>query len=43
MLIIDTPDRSALDAIIASDPFAVEGSIEDMTITEWDPIFGALA
>lgn len=43
MLIIEAPDRSALDTIIASDPFAIAGLIEDMTVTEWEPIFGDLA
>jgi len=41
MLIIAAPDRTALDAIVAADPFAIEGLIEDMTVAEWDPIFGA--
>lgn len=43
MLIIDVEDRVALDAMIATDPFHVEGLIEDMTVTAWDPMFGALA
>lgn len=43
MLIIDVVDRAALDAVIATDPFHVEGQIADMTVTEWDPIFGSLA
>lgn len=43
MLIIDAPDRGSLDAIIASDPFAIEGLIADMTVTEWNPMFGAFA
>ena len=41
LLIISAPDRQALDALIARDPFAIHGLIADMTITEWDPIFGA--
>ncbi|HEX8239493.1 MAG TPA: YciI family protein [Allosphingosinicella sp.] len=40
LLIMDVPDRSTLDALIATDPFATEGLIENMTIREWDPIFG---
>jgi len=43
MLIIDVEDRAALDAMIAADPFHAEGLIEDMTVTEWDPIFGTVA
>ncbi len=40
MLIISAPDRAALDAIIDADPFAIENLIENMTVAEWDPIFG---
>ena len=28
---------------IARDPFAVEGLIDDLTIVEWNPMFGAFA
>ena len=42
-LIMAAPDRAALDAIIATDPFAIHGLIENMTVTQWDPIFGAWA
>lgn len=41
LLILAAPDRAALDEIIARDPFAREGLIENMTVHEWDPIFGA--
>lgn len=41
LLIMSCPDRAALDELIASDPFAIEGLIENMTVREWDPIFGA--
>jgi len=41
MLIMSAENREALMATIAKDPFAIEGLIEDMTVTEWDPIFGA--
>ena len=40
MLIMSAPDRGALDELIASDPFAEHGLIDNLTITEWDPIFG---
>ena len=43
MLIMEAPDRPALDAIIATDPFAIEGIIDEMAVTAWEPIFGALA
>lgn len=41
LLILSAADRAALDALIASDPFAAEGLIENMAVREWDPIFGA--
>ncbi|MFM9861990.1 MAG: YciI family protein [Micropepsaceae bacterium] len=42
MLVMPAANREALLATIAKDPFAIHGLIEDMTVTEWDPIFGAL-
>lgn len=41
LLIMNAPDRSKLEGLIASDPFAEHGLIENITINEWDPIFGA--
>lgn len=41
LLIMNTPDKASLERVIASDPFAIEGLIANMTIREWDPIFGA--
>ena len=41
MLIIEAADQKALLEIIGADPFAIEGLIHDMTVNEWDPIFGA--
>ncbi len=41
LLIMNAVSRDALDALIATDPFAREGLIENMTVREWDPIFGA--
>lgn len=41
LLVMSAPDREALDRIIASDPFASANLIANMTIREWDPIFGA--
>lgn len=40
LLLIEAPDRPALDAIIARDPFAEHGLIADMVVEEWDPLFG---
>lgn len=41
LLLIEAPDRPALDAIIARDPFAEHGLIADMIVEEWDPLFSA--
>ncbi len=42
--IIATVDtREAVERLVAEDPFAVEGLIDDLTIVEWDPLFGAFA
>lgn len=41
LLVIEAVDRAALDALIATDPFAQAGLIADLTVAEWDPIFGA--
>lgn len=41
MLLVEAADRQALEALIATDPFAEHGLIANMTMREWDPIFGA--
>lgn len=41
LLIMEAADQASLEAIIATDPFAVERLIENMQIRIWDPIFGA--
>ncbi|MDP1630753.1 MAG: YciI family protein [Caulobacter sp.] len=41
MLVMAADNQQALLEIISQDPFAIEGLIHDMTISEWDPIFGA--
>ena len=43
LLIFTVTDRAELDALIAADPFAIAGLIEDLTVIEWDPLFGAFA
>ncbi len=40
-LIFTAPDRATIEALVAADPFAIEGLIESLSITEWDPLFGA--
>lgn len=41
MLIMSAPDADELARLIEGDPFSVEGLIANMTVREWDPIFGA--
>lgn len=43
LLIFTVESRAELDALIAGDPFAVEGLISELTVIEWDPLFGAFA
>ena len=43
LLIFKVEDRAELDALIAADPFAIEGLIDELTIVEWDPMFGPFA
>lgn len=42
--IIMTVDSSEeAERLIAQDPFAIEGLIDELTILAWDPMFGAFA
>ena len=43
LLLFTVETRAELDALIAADPFAREGLIEELTVTEWNPLFGMLA
>ena len=43
MLLFTVTDRAELDTLIAGDPFAREGLIEELTVMQWDPMFGAFA
>lgn len=43
LLIFSVEDRAELDALIAADPFAIEGLISELTVVEWNPLFGAFA
>jgi len=29
--------------LVADDPFSIEGLVEELTIVEWDPMFGAFS
>jgi uncharacterized protein len=43
VLLFTVADRAELDALIAGDPFAREGLVEELTVIQWDPLFGAFA
>lgn len=40
-LIIDALDEHNVRAIVARDPFAVNGIIDALEVVQWDPVFGA--
>jgi uncharacterized protein len=42
-LIIFAASRHEVEAEVSRDPFAREGLIENLTILEWDPLFGIFA
>jgi uncharacterized protein YciI len=42
-LIIFAASRHEVEAVVSRDPFAREGLIENLTILEWDPLFGIFA
>ena len=43
LLVFAVSDRAELDALIAGDPFAIEELIDELTVIEWNPMFGAFA
>jgi hypothetical protein len=43
LLIFSVQDRAELDALIAADPFSIEGLITELNIIEWNPMFGVFA
>ena len=43
LLIFKAADRASVEGLMARDPFAINGLITSMTITEWDPLLGAFA
>ncbi|WP_312160178.1 YciI family protein [Phenylobacterium sp.] len=42
-ILVTADDREEVEQLIALDPFAVEGLIDELTILSWDPMFGAFA
>jgi uncharacterized protein YciI len=43
LLLFTVPDEAALRRLIETDPYTIEGQVTELTITQWDPIFGILA
>ena len=41
LLVVAATDHESAAAFIATDPFVTEGLVGEMTITEWNPVFGA--
>ena len=42
-LIFKADSQEKVEAIVRDDPFAKENLIAELTINEWDPLFGAFA
>ena len=42
-IVMTVDNRKEAERLIEQDPFAIEGLIDDLTILEWDPMFGAFA
>ena len=42
-IIMTVADREAAQALVNADPFATESLINELTILEWTPMFGAFA
>ena len=42
-IIMTVANRGEAQALVDADPFAVEMLIDELTILEWNPIFGAFA
>lgn len=43
LLVFSQPDRAALDAVLADDPFAVAGVIAEVDVRAWNPVIGPWA
>ena len=42
-IVMTVDSREEAERLIAQDPFAIEGLIDELTILAWDPMFGAFA
>ncbi len=43
LLVFAQPDRDALDAVLAADPFAVAGVVAEVDVRGWNPVIGPWA
>ncbi|MGO2052612.1 hypothetical protein CQ010_00780 [Arthrobacter sp. MYb211] len=43
LLIFVAEDKSALNEVLANDPFSKVGALEQTDITEWNPVMGLLS
>jgi uncharacterized protein len=43
LLIFNAPNEKTVREIVDTDPYIQHGQVSDLTITEWDPIFGEFA
>ncbi|SIR86137.1 YciI family protein [Williamsia sterculiae] len=42
LIVIEAEDRTALDAVLAQDPFAVNGAVDGVRVKPWNVVFGSL-
>ena len=42
-IVMTVDNREEAERLIAQDPFAIERLIDELTILEWNPMFGAFA
>ena len=42
-IVMTVDNREEAERLIAQDPFAIEGLIDELTILEWNPMFGVFA
>lgn len=42
-IIMTVGSREEVEQLVAADPFAREGLIDELTVVEWDPMFGSFA
>ncbi|MEU4898848.1 YciI family protein [Streptomyces sp. NPDC044780] len=43
LLVFAATDEEALLEIVGTDPYLAEGQVQEMTVTQWDPMFGVLS